>query len=129
VVAELVEVKLLPSLAFFCGRFDASMLRQAQRPQAQWPNTPGGWVYRSPPAYIAGEFKVIGGNQLADDKAKNRASPVGLFYDWIVYVHYVAYALLYAVIVQNNLQTSITFVDLCNNPLKIPFFYKLLWNR
>jgi len=36
-VAEPVEVKPLPSLAFFCGRFDASMLRQAQQPQAQRP--------------------------------------------------------------------------------------------
>jgi len=37
VVAELVEVKPPSSLAFSCGRFDASMLRQAQQPQAQRP--------------------------------------------------------------------------------------------
>jgi len=37
VVAELVEANPPSSLAFFCGCFDASMLRQAQQSQAQRP--------------------------------------------------------------------------------------------
>jgi len=37
VVVELVEVKPLASLGFSCGRFDTSMLRQAQQAQAQPP--------------------------------------------------------------------------------------------